>query len=104
MNIFPAGCARRNELPKEVVSLPRVTFRLHYPEAQSVSLAGSFNQWDPTSHPLRKTKQGHWSITITLPKGRYEYRYFVDDQWFTDPSSERVPNEFGSENSVITVE
>lgn len=84
--------------------LPRVTFRLNQPEAQSVYLVGNFNEWNPTLHPLRKTKKGHWSITITLPRGRYEYRYVVDGQWFTDPNTERVPNEFSSENSVIAVE
>ena len=89
---------------KEVAHMPRVTFRLDYPEAKSVSIAGSFNEWNPTTHPLRKTKKGYWSITITLPRGRHEYRYLVDDRWFTDPDSEKVPNEFGSHNSVIIVE
>jgi len=84
--------------------LPRVTFRLEYPTASEVFLAGSFNRWDPQSHPLKRTKKGHWSITITLPRGRHEYRYVVDGQWFTDPNTLRVPNAFGSENSVIVVE
>lgn len=82
--------------------MPRVTFRLECPKAGNVSIAGSFNQWN--LEPLRKTKKGYWSITVTLPRGRHEYRYFVDGQWFTDPHTERVPNEFGSENSVIVVE
>ncbi|MEN3186450.1 MAG: glycogen-binding domain-containing protein [Atribacterota bacterium] len=84
--------------------MPRVTFRLEYPEAKSVAIAGNFNEWNPETHLLRKTKKGYWSTTITLPRGRYEYRYFIDGQWFTDPNTEQIPNEFGSFNSIIVVE
>lgn len=84
--------------------MPRVTFRLNHSEAKSVSIAGSFNEWNPETYPLRKTKKGYWSTTITLPRGRHEYRYFVDGQWFTDPDTEQTPNAFGSFNSVIVVE
>ncbi|MGQ9473783.1 MAG: isoamylase early set domain-containing protein [Candidatus Caldatribacteriaceae bacterium] len=83
--------------------MPRVTFRLEYSQANQVSIAGDFNRWNPETHPLEKRKKGYWSITLTLPPGKYEYRYFVDGQWFTDPATQRVPNEFGSENSVIVV-
>ncbi|HXL02046.1 MAG TPA: glycogen-binding domain-containing protein [Candidatus Atribacteria bacterium] len=83
--------------------MPRVTFKLDYPQAQSVFIAGGFNNWDTQAYPMRKTQKGHWSCTLTLPCGRYEYRYIVDGEWYTDPSTPRVPNEYGSENSVIEV-
>jgi len=88
---------------KEESKMPRVTFKLDYPQAESVFIAGSFNDWDTQAYPLRRTKKGHWSITLTLPCGRYEYRYIVDGEWYTDPSTPRVINEYGSENSVIEV-
>ncbi|MDK2897332.1 MAG: hypothetical protein PWP04_1452 [Candidatus Atribacteria bacterium] len=83
--------------------MPRVTFKIDYPEAKSVFVTGSFNGWDTQACPLRKTKKGHWSTTLTLPYGQYEYRYLVDGEWYTDPSAPRVTNEYGSENSVIKV-
>ena len=84
--------------------MPRVTFRLDYPSAQYVLVAGSFNQWNPTNIPLKKREKGYWSVTLILPPGRYEYRYIVDGRWMNDPKAEKVPNEWGSENSVIVVE
>ena len=42
--------------------MPRVTFKLDYPQAQSVFVAGSFNDWDTQAHPMRKTQKGHWSV------------------------------------------
>ena len=30
------------------------------PHAQSVFFAGSFNQWNPSSHPLKRDERGTW--------------------------------------------
>jgi len=81
----------------------RVTFKCIAPDASQVYLVGSFNEWNPTATPLKKTLKGHWSVTLSLPHGRYEYRYLVDNQWFTDPNTPHVFNQFGTENSVLIV-
>jgi len=81
----------------------RITFKCQAGDASRVHLVGSFNHWNPNATPLKKTLKGHWSVTLTLPYGKYEYRYLIDDQWFTDPDTPHVTNEFGSENSVIIV-
>jgi len=88
----------------ELKQKARVTFKCTAPAASQVYLVGSFNDWNPTATPLKKTLKGHWSVTPTLPQGRYEYRYLIDNQWFTDPNTPHVFNEFGSENSVLIVE
>src|SRR5438105_1937813 len=63
-----------------------VEFKLNAPGAQSVALAGSFNNWDAKKTTLRK--QGDcWTTNIKLPRGRYEYRFVVDGQWVSDPSA-----------------
>ena len=87
----------------ELKQKARVTFKCIAPDASQVYLVGSFNDWNPTATPLKKTLKGHWSITLTLPQGRYEYRYLVDNQWFTDPNTPHVFNQFGTENSVLIV-
>ena len=82
----------------------RVGFRHHAPEAREVFLAGSFNAWDPATHPLQRDKNGVWKRTVSLSPGRHEYRFVVDGQWQDDPTCEEsCDNGFGDQNSVIRV-
>jgi 1,4-alpha-glucan branching enzyme len=79
-------------------------FVLHLPNAASVSVAGSFNNWDAARTPMRKGQDGKWAATVWLPPGRYEYRFVADGQWISDPKAkESVPNGHGSTNSVMAV-
>ena len=92
--------ARKVERPIE----KPVDFVLDNPNAQSVALAGTFNDWDLKRTPLRKETNGGWKTTLWLPPGRYEYRFVVDGQWLSDPNAkESAPNQFGSTNSVVVV-
>ena len=82
----------------------RVTFKLNNSEAREVFLAGSFNNWDPSTRPLRKDAKGVWKAIMMLPKGTYEYRLVIDGQWVDDPDSpEKRLNEFGFYDSILTV-
>jgi 1,4-alpha-glucan branching enzyme len=82
----------------------KVIFSLKAPEASQVYVAGSFNGWDTTSHPMKKSKTGVWKISIPLAPGTYEYLFFVEGQWRGDPeSSECVANPFGTTNCVRRV-
>ena len=82
----------------------RVTFKFSNPEACEVFLAGSFNNWNPSTQPLKKDAKGIWKTVLMLPKGTYEYRFVIDGQWIDDPDSpEKTLNEFGSYNSILIV-
>ncbi len=82
----------------------RVTFTLHAPDAISTSVVGSFCNWQPDAHPLKKDRRGTWKTAVHLPPGRYEYRFLVDGEWRDDPAcTERTSNPFGSENCVLHV-
>jgi hypothetical protein len=81
-----------------------IEFKLRNPHAKSAFVAGSFNSWDLKRTPMRKEGDGEWKATVSLPPGRYEYRFIVDGQWISDPmAKESVHNTFGSTNSVIMV-
>ncbi len=81
-----------------------VEFRLKMPQAHSVALAGTFNNWDPTRNPMRQDSHGTWKTTLWLPPGRYEYRFVADNQWLSDPNCrDSAPNAYGTSNSVATV-
>jgi 1,4-alpha-glucan branching enzyme len=86
----------------------RITFKFNAPEAKSVHIAGSFNDWKIHSDPLSQSKEGEtsgtWSRVIYLEPGVYEYRFIVDGLWHDDVgSAEGWTNEFGSFNCVIWV-
>lgn len=79
-------------------------FSFYAPEATEVYVAGEFNNWDTKSHPMKKNKDGVWKKRTKLPYGRHEYKLIVDGVWVQDiPDTDRVPNPFGTMNSVIIV-
>ena len=82
-----------------------VAFVTLYPRAESVQIAGDFNNWQPSKTPLQKVgDSGVWQTQLKLPKGKYRYRLVVDGHWQQDPYNERTElNPFGGFNSVIEV-
>lgn len=85
----------------------RVTFDLPAEaKVETVALCGEFNSWDKSRHALTRRKRGNFSITMTLEAGKeYRYRYWVDgERWENDWNADKyVPNEFGTEDSVVIV-
>jgi 1,4-alpha-glucan branching enzyme len=80
----------------------RVHFEFASPTAESVFIAGSFNEWRENATPMIALEPGRWAKDLTLPPGAYEYRLVVDGQWLTDPlARETAPNPFGSRNAVL---
>lgn len=81
-----------------------VEFKLSAPSAKKVSLAGSFNNWDPNALIAKKDIKGNWSVKVALKPGKHEYKFFVDGNWVSDPKSKCcVYNSFGTQNCVVEV-
>ena len=82
-------------------SLPREAA----PEASSVAVAGSFNNWDLSSHPMTRLENGDYAIVIELEAGKeHEFRFVIDDtQWENAWNADKyVWSEQGNcENSVV---
>ena len=90
--------------PKGLKKL-KIAFEYYAPLAKGVFVVGAFNEWDHQGNALKKDKSGKWKAELSLPRGRYEYRYLVDGVWENDQRPvECVPNAFGSWNSVVTVQ
>jgi len=80
----------------------RVTFALPDDEpGGAVSVVGSFNDWNPYTHPLRRRTNRTRSAAITVKTGStLHFRYLAEGGvWFDD---ETVPAQNGRD-SVITV-
>lgn len=83
-----------------------VVFSMIYPRAQSVQIAGDFNEWNPEQTSLKRMDEnGKWHLAIPLNKGLYRYRLVVDGQWQQDPYNDWIEmNPYGEFNSVLNVE
>ena len=56
---------------------------------------------------MKRRKDGSFTITISLKPGQqYRYRFLLDgERWENDWAAEAyVPNEYGSEDSVVNIE
>ncbi len=90
---------------KKNPKLMKTEFNLSAPQAKSVFVAGNFNQWNLSAHPLKRDKKGVWKISLALGPGRYEYRFLVDGEWQNDPNSPSlVENAFGTLNCLKILE
>ena len=90
--------------PSPVKALPTAHLELVQPEAKSVFVAGSFNEWNPGKTPLKRSNDGKWVGELSGISGRHEYLFVVDGQWLPDPNArESVQNPFGGKNSVLIV-
>ena len=79
-------------------------FVLVAPQANTVSLVGDFNDWDPKRSPMR-TANGIWAAVVQLAPGRYRYAFLVNGvEWRADPGAPAArDDEFGTPSSVVTV-
>lgn len=108
---FPREQPRMAAVPATAVTasvdtVQLVQFMLVAPNAQTVSVVGDFNDWDPAATPLREAADaGVWTITVPLTAGRHQYVFMVNgNRWTPDPAAPlAVEDSFGMPNSVITV-
>jgi len=82
-----------------------VKFILFAPAAKQVTLAGTFNRWDPGTTALARVgDDGVWTVTLGLPAGQHQYAFVVDGQrWVVDPAAPAVDDGFGRKNSLVSV-
>jgi hypothetical protein len=83
-----------------------VTLTLNMPEARSVSVVGTFNDWHEKGYEMKRDGTGStWHLVLQLPAGRYEYAYVLDGQKIVpDPQAEFFADDgFGNQNAVLIV-
>jgi 1,4-alpha-glucan branching enzyme len=84
--------------------MTRITFRFESPGAKTVALVGDFNDWNPSTHPMKRGRGKVWRIEVELPPGRHEYKFLVNGgEWWNDPDALKIPNIWGTENSYVDV-
>ena len=82
-----------------------IQFEIAAEKECKVYIAGTFNNWDPTTHPLdHHPEDGVFRATLHLPVGTHEYKFVVNGVWHMDAKCPHWSmNEHGTLNSVIHV-
>lgn len=88
-----------------------VTFRVWAPNATAVAVAGDFNGWSITAHPLAKETgspwNGMWTTTVAAARPGQAYKYHLTAAggaglWRKDPRARQVRTQSdGTQASVI---
>jgi 1,4-alpha-glucan branching enzyme len=84
--------------------LRAITFICAAPQAQSVSLVGDFNNWNPAAHPMKQTPDRSWLLTVELKHGHHRYAFLVDGAVTLDPRAQGITrNDKGERVSLVPV-
>ncbi|MEP6467686.1 MAG: glycogen-binding domain-containing protein [Parafilimonas sp.] len=94
-----------NNSPSEIQpALQSVHFAFTAPNATTVCIAGTFDNWQPEAMRMHSIPDGGWVKEAKLAPGTYEYCLVVDGKYIPDPKAlGTVSNPFGGRNSVLTV-
>ncbi len=85
-----------------VVEEGLVVFYFEYSGATNVAVAGDFSNWNRI--PLQEVKDGVFKAELNIDPGRYQYRFFVNGNWITDPENpQKISDGRGGENSLLEV-
>ena len=103
--IVAVSCASARLSPFPTVTPVGVRFVLDRPGARGVALAGTFNRWSVSSHPLSRDAGGWWSVVVPLPPGEHHFMFVVDGtEWTTPPFADEYADDgFGAKNGVVVV-
>jgi len=63
------------------LSAETIAFRFTDTIARSVSVIGSFNDFDPAAHPMQRGAYGIWTNSISLAEGVHTYAFLVDGEY-----------------------
>ena len=81
---------------------PAGTYRFSYkgPPGETVTLGGTFNNWDPYIYELREISPGFYTLTLPLPPGNFQYVFYHRGEAIPDPNNPR--SRYSREGMVVS--
>ena len=71
-------------------------------DVRKAFVAGDFTGWRPLAMQRRS---GMYSLTVSLPPGRHQYKFILGGQWVTDPDNiDWAVSDMGTINSLVVVD
>src|SRR5262245_52254027 len=84
--------------------LKPIPFVCQAPGAREVFIVGDFNDWDPSTHPLKRQHDGAWRIELSLCHGHHHYLFLIDGKPALDPRAQGIArNEQNEKVSLVAV-
>jgi hypothetical protein len=92
---------RKSGTSRSVIAMPQIerpptpydgppgalSFAFEALPGETVTVAGSFNGWDPFMYPLREISPGRYALTIPLLSGVYQYVFYYRGERVPDPNN-----------------
>ena len=99
------GTKKKYLKSKNVCRVTYILPKIAAPDAKSVCIVGDFNNWNIHANPMKKLKNGDYTIQLDLePEREYQYRYFIDEsKWENDWNADKYARSLygDSDNSVV---
>ncbi len=90
----------KENLPK----MADVVFSVTAPSAREIYVAGEFNNWAVDEKSRMVKENGSWKKRMSLPMGKYRYRFVIDGSWVEDKDNPlKQENPYGTMDSLIEV-
>ncbi|MDD3877853.1 MAG: alpha-amylase family glycosyl hydrolase [Bacteroidales bacterium] len=103
MKLWSGGYVYTIILEKSDKLVHSFSFNQGEKQFSQVSLAGDFNDWNPSNTPLA-FNNGVWQTNLVLNPGSYQYQIVADGSWMLDSANEHiVSNNMGGYNSMLEV-
>jgi 1,4-alpha-glucan branching enzyme len=85
-------------------TLRAINFVCNAPQAQSVSLVGDFNGWNPAAQPMKQMPDKAWFTTVEFKHGHHRYAFLIDGILTVDPRGLGITrNDKGERVSLVSV-
>ena len=97
---------RAERAPFEMLAEVPVRFVMPADGAESVAVAGDFNDWRTDVLLDDPDGDGVFATTVRVPPGTYTYMFVIDgERWVTDPNAALYRDDgFGNQNAVLRIQ
>jgi 1,4-alpha-glucan branching enzyme len=80
-----------------------ISFYCIAPNAQSVSVVGTFNEWNPAANVMTRQVDGAWFAQVNVNHGHHNYAFLVDGKMVLDPRATGIArDEHGARVSLMS--
>ena len=100
------SCLRgnNNNCPSQCGDIYTISYRLDYPQPEKVQITGSYDGWSTLKDLKYNMKTQKWEINLRLTKGKYLYKFLVDDKcWKVNPLEHYHKEYNGMVNNVLYI-